>query len=83
MRSAPALAASSGVFLCSRATMWRRPPRPVVLRSGRFVLAMVLLCLSQQLGQRLDVQAEPSAGKPCLDLLEQPEVAVRITERRP
>ena len=32
------------------------PLRPVVLRSGRFVLAMALLCLAQKLGQRRDVQ---------------------------
>ena len=58
------------------------PPRPVVLRSGRFVRAMVLLCLSQKLCQRRDVQAaESSSGKPRLDLLEQPAVAVWIAER--
>ena len=33
------------------------PPRPVVLRSGRLVRAVVLLCLSQKLRQRRDVQA--------------------------
>ena len=32
------------------------PIRPVVLRSGRFVLAMALLCFPQKLGQRRDVQ---------------------------
>ena len=58
------------------------PPRPVVLRSGRFVLAMALLCLSQKLGQRRDVHAaEPASGKPRLDLLEHPAVAVGIVER--
>ena len=58
------------------------PVRPVVLRGGRFVLAMMLLCLSQELGQSRDVQvAESSSGKPRLDLLEQPAVAVRIAER--
>ena len=31
------------------------PPRPVVLRGGRFVLAVVLLGLSQKLGERRDV----------------------------
>ena len=54
------------------------PPRPVVLRSGRFVLAMALLCFSQQLCQGRDVQAESSSGKPRLDLLQQPAVAVWI-----
>src|SRR5262249_2632628 len=57
------------------------PTRPVVIRSARFVLAMALLCLSQKLGQSRDVYAEPSSGKPRLDLLEQPAVAVWITER--
>src|SRR5439155_10093997 len=58
------------------------PPRPVVLRSGRFILAMVLLCLSQKLGQTRDVAvAQSSSGKPRSDLLEQPAVAVRIAER--
>ena len=32
------------------------PPRPVVLRGRRFVLAVVLLCLSQQLRERRDVR---------------------------
>ena len=56
------------------------PPRPVVLRSGRFVLAMVLLCLSQKLCEGCDVHAESSSRKPRLDLLEQPAVAVWIAE---
>src|ERR1700737_579200 len=43
---------------------------------------MVLLCLSQKLCQRRDVAvAESSSGKPRLDLLEQPAVAVWIAER--
>ena len=37
--------------------------------------------LPQKLCQRRDVQAESSSGKPRLDLLEEPAVAVRITER--
>jgi len=49
--------------------------------SCRFVLAMVLLCFSQKLCQSPDIQAESSSGKPRRDLLEQPSVAVRITER--
>src|SRR5207245_4610144 len=57
------------------------PPRPVVLRSGRFVLAVVLLGLSQKVGQSRDVRVRSSSGKPRLDLLEQPAVAVRIAER--
>src|SRR5205823_15057468 len=59
------------------------PPGPVMLRSGRFVLAMALLCLSQELGQSRDVHAESSSGKPRLDLLEHPAVAVWITEGGP
>src|SRR5258707_388450 len=50
----------------------RIPTRPVVLRSGRFVLAVALFCLSQKLRQSRDVHAESSSGKPRLDLLEQP-----------
>ena len=83
MWSAASLAASSGVLpALARDDVGGVPPRPVVLRSGRFVLAMALLCLSQKLGQSRDVQvAESSSGKTRLDLLEQPAVAVRIAER--
>src|SRR5688500_8979711 len=60
------------------------PPRPVVLRSGRFVGAMMLLCLSQELGQSRDVHAaQAPPGKPRLDLLQQPAIAVGIAERDP
>jgi hypothetical protein len=42
----------------------------VVLGSGRFVLAVVLLCLSQKLCQSRDIHAaESSSGKPRLDLI--------------
>src|SRR4029453_8875347 len=59
------------------------PSGPMVLRSGRFVLAMVLLGLSQKLCERRDVYAaEASSRKPCLDRLEEPAVAVGIAERR-
>src|SRR5262245_47148353 len=58
------------------------PIRPVMLRGGRFVLAMALLGLSQESSQRRDVEvAEPAPGKPRLDLLQQPAVAVWIAER--
>src|ERR671912_2442813 len=57
------------------------PVRPVVLRSGRFVLPMTLLCFLQKLSQRGDVRAESSSGKLRRNLLQQPAVAVRITER--
>src|SRR5215472_1533327 len=54
----------------------------MVLRGGRFVLAVILLCLTQKLCQRRDVQtAESTAGEARCDLLEQPGVAIRVTER--
>src|SRR5215467_8852802 len=53
------------------------PPRPMVLRGGWFVLAMMLLRLAQKLGQRRDVQiAESASGQARCDLLEQPGVAI-------
>src|SRR5262245_41251432 len=53
-----------------------------MLRRGRLVLAMLLLGLSQQSRQRRDDEAaDSSSGKPRLDFLEQPAVAVRIAER--
>src|SRR3954471_8707954 len=58
------------------------PLRPVMLRSRPLVLAVALLCFSQQLGHRRDVRAESSSGKPRLHLLKQPAVAVGIAERR-
>src|SRR5882672_7128784 len=58
------------------------PPRPMVLWSGWFVLAMMFLCLSQELSQRRDVQiAKPSPRQSGCDFLEQPGVAVRVAER--
>src|SRR6202008_2448561 len=59
------------------------PPRPVVLGGSRFVRAVALLGFAQQSGQRRDVQAEPTPGKPGLDLLQQPAVAVGVAERGP
>src|SRR6187551_3429590 len=57
------------------------PSRPVMLRCGRFVRAMVLFRLAQKLSHRRDVHtADPPPGKPLLDFLEQPAVAVRILE---
>ena len=57
------------------------PARPVVLRSRRFVLAMMLFCLAQKRCQRCYVQiAESSSGQPRGDFLEQPGVAVGIIE---
>src|SRR5215471_17127906 len=58
------------------------PPRPLVLRGGWFVLAMMLLSLTQKLCQRRDVQiAESTSGQARCDLLEQPGVAIRVAER--
>src|SRR6185369_12441638 len=57
------------------------PLRPVVLRRGPFVFAMVLLCLLQKRYEGRDIHAaEPSSRKPRLDLLEYPTVAIRIAE---
>src|SRR5579863_1859180 len=54
----------------------------MVLRSGWFVLAMMLLRLTQKLCQRRDVQlAEATSGQARCDLLEQPGVAIRVAER--
>src|SRR5262249_42758881 len=54
----------------------------MVLRGGWFVLAMMLLRLTQKLCQRRDVQiAESTSGQPSCDFLQQPGVAVRVAER--
>src|ERR1700738_2500830 len=58
------------------------PPRPMVLGGGWFVLAMMLLRLTQKLCQRRDVQiAESTSGQTRCDLLEQPGIAIRVAER--
>src|SRR6476620_5122047 len=68
--------------LLARDNVGSVPVRPVVLRGGRFVVAMMLLCLSQELGQIRDVEvAQSSSRQPSLDLLEQKAVPVRIAER--
>jgi hypothetical protein len=57
------------------------PARPVVLRSRRFVLTMMLLRLAQKLCQRRDIQiAESSSGQPRCNFLKQPGVAVGVIE---
>src|SRR6202035_2253214 len=54
----------------------------MVLRGGWFVLAMMLLRLTQKLCQRRDVHiAESTSGQSRRDLLEQPGVAIRVAER--
>jgi hypothetical protein len=54
----------------------------VVLRGGWFVLAMMLLRLTQKLCQRRDVQtAQSTSGQARRDLLEQPCVAIWVAER--
>src|ERR1700686_2319383 len=54
----------------------------MVLRGGWFVLAMMLLRLTQKLCQRRDVQiAESTSGQARCDLLEEPSVAIRVAER--
>ena len=59
----------------------RVPARPVVFRSGRFVFAVVLLSLLQELGQRRDIQVTESPSRqPGCDFLKQPSIAVGITK---
>src|SRR6478752_10736718 len=58
------------------------PLRPMVLRSGRFVLAMSPLGFPQELGERGHVQVESASGKQRRDLLEQPAVPIWIAECR-
>src|SRR5579864_5667952 len=54
----------------------------MVLRGGWFVLAMMLLRLTQKLCQRRDVQiAESTSGQARRDLLKEPAVAIRVAER--
>src|SRR4029453_14302803 len=66
----------------ARDKVGRVPPRPVMLRSGWFVFAMMLLRFSQKLRQCRDAHgAESSPGKPRRDFLKQPAVAVRVAER--
>src|SRR5215468_9504045 len=52
-----------------------------MLRRRRFVFAMALLGLPEQIGEGCVVDAESPSGKQRLDLLEQPAVAVWIAER--
>src|SRR5580704_9438347 len=54
----------------------------MVLRGRWFVLAMMLLRLTQKLCQRRDVQiAESTSWQARCDLLEQPGIAIRVAER--
>jgi len=70
-----------GPPVLTRDDVRRIPVRPVMLRSGRFVFAMVLLGLQQKLRQSFHIQAESSSRKPRRYLLKQPSVAVRVAER--
>src|SRR3954463_13232775 len=54
-----------------------------MLGRGRRIGAMALLGLTQQFGQRIDVQAQTSTRKPGLDFLEHPPVTVRVVEGGP
>src|SRR3954447_15626097 len=57
------------------------PSRPMVFGSCRFVLAMMFFGFTQQLGQRRDVKiADPSSRQARGNFLQQPAIAVRITE---
>src|SRR5262249_9699564 len=64
----------------ARDDVWSVPVPPVMLRGGRFIRAVPDLRLTQELCQCRDVQAQSPTGKPGLDFLEQPTVAVRIAE---
>src|SRR5580704_15163825 len=71
-----------GLPVLSRDNVGGVPRRPMVPRGGWFVLAMMLLRLTQKLCQGRDVQiAESASGQPRCDLLEQPGVAIRVAER--
>ncbi len=73
--------------LLTRAQVGRVPVPPVVLSVRTLVVAVVLLRLVEELCKGCDVHSFCSrhlplaAGKPRLDLLEQPAVPVRILER--
>src|SRR5688572_16218130 len=56
------------------------PAGPVVLRRRRLVHAVPLLCFLKQLCHCCDIEAESSSGQPCLDLLKNPRIAVRVSE---
>src|ERR1051325_7555754 len=63
-----------GRFLGSPATLTRNhvrgvPAGPMVFRSGRLVLTMVLLCLTEQFCEARHVEADAASGKPRLDFL--------------
>src|ERR1051325_1528785 len=54
----------------------------MVLRGGWFILAMMLLRLTQKLGQRRDVEiAKSTSGQARCDLLKKPAVAILVAER--
>src|SRR5215471_11997883 len=58
------------------------PSRPVVLRSRRFVLTVMFLCLSQKLRHCGNVKiAEPPSRQPFCNFLQHPAIAIRIMER--
>ena len=80
------LAVLSGLFgslaALTRDNVGRVPVRPVVLRSGRLIFAVVLFSLLQEFGQRRDIQiTQSSARYPRCDFLKQPSIAIGITKR--
>ena len=56
------------------------PAGPVVFRRCRLVEAVPRLCFLKQLCHSRDIEAESSSGQPCLDLLKDPRIAVRVSE---
>ena len=89
-RSVRPLYTELAVFSClfgslaalTRDNVGRVPARPVVLRSGRLVIAVMLLSLLQELGECRDVQiTKSSAWQPGCDFLKRPSIAVGITKR--
>jgi hypothetical protein len=63
----------------TRDNVGRVPARPVLLRSGRLVFAVMLLSLLQELGECRDVQiTESSARQPGCDFLKEPSIVIGI-----
>src|SRR5678815_4911678 len=69
-----------GPALCASDDVGCVPVGPVVLRSARFVGTMVRFRLSQELRECRDVQGQSTSGKPRVDLLEQPAIAIGVLE---
>ena len=80
------LACFEGIFgrlaILTRDDVGGVPVRPLVLRSGGLVLAMMALCFAQKACECVYVQiAESATGQARRDFLEQPAVTVGVEER--